>query len=273
MKANRETAKVKPETAPPPPQQPPKVELEREFSAKRINEVLNHPEVRPSIADGNGPVDITEQVRDPKNVLLMGKFGGCFCYQLAPGIYEVHTQVLPEGRGPWALAFVKAGSHFMFTKTDAVEIVTRVPHGHGTARTLSVAAGMQFELTRPDGCKFGGKLTAVDIFTLHIQAWVQKAAGLIDTGKFVHAEMNRQAKLKGIKEQPHENDDDHNRIVGAVFDMVKGGQIDKAAALYNRWALIARHPLIKPISATPPTIGMDIGLMRLVNGKIELVPC
>lgn len=253
------------------PNAPPRVDLQRAFSAKFFNTVVNHPDVRPFVEDpALGVIDLTEQVAHPKNVLLTGQFGGCMCFQRVPGLYEIHTAILPDGRGPWALAFVKAGSHFMFTKTDAVEIVTRVPHGHPAARSLSVAAGMHLELTRFDGCMFGGKLTPADIYTLPISAWIQKAPGLIETGQRVHAEMNEQAKRLGIKGTPHERDDDHDRIVGAAFDMILGGQIDKACAAYNRWGLLARHPFIQAISNSPPTIKMDIGTLALRNGKLEL---
>jgi hypothetical protein len=253
---------------------PPQVSIERTFSAKRLNEILNHPDVRPWVADpAEGAIDITSAVRNQNNVLLLGAFGGCLCFKLAPGLYEVHSQFLPEGRGPWALAFVKAGAHWMFTNTDALEIVTRVPYGHQAARTLTVAAGMQLEFTRPDGCMFEGKLTPVDIYTMSLQHWLQKASSLIERGRRVHEEMYAQAKELGVKDKPHADDPDHNRVVGAAFEMAMGGQLMKAIGAYNRWATLSRHAPISLISATPPTIKFDIGLMKIVNGKIEITPC
>lgn len=245
----------------------------RDFSARRLNEIVNHPEVRPWVADpSEGVLDLTAAARNRDNVLLMGEHGCCLCFKLMPGLYEVHTQILPEGRGRWALAFVKAGATWMFENTDAFEVVTRVPHGHPAARTLTVAAGMRLEGTRPDGCKFNGVVTPAEIYSLRIQDWLVRADHLIAVGRGVHEEMHRQAHAKGVTATPHEDDENHNRIVGATFNITLGGYVEKAVALYNRWAAMARHPLIQLVSVLPPVIRFDIGTMRLVNGKIEVTP-
>lgn len=254
--------------------QRPMVEVLRSFAAKRLNELANHPDIRPFIADPDeGVLDLTGQVRNESNVLLLGEHGGCMLLKLTPALYEVHTLVRPEGRGPWALSMAKAVLRWMFCNTDACEVVTRVPHGHQAARTLSVAAGMKFELTRPDGSRFMGQVTPIDLYAITIQDWVQKDQMLEQIGARTHAEMREQAKKIGITEPPHEEDLDHNRIVGACTEMMIGGQLPKAVSLYNRWAQVARHKTIELVTLDPPTIRMDVGLIRLVSGKLEIVKC
>ena len=79
------------------------VEIRREYTADKLNSVLNCPEVRPYVAEvPDGYLDLSRGVKNTNNVLLMGEFGGCFFIKVLPGVYEVHTQVLPEGRGEWA---------------------------------------------------------------------------------------------------------------------------------------------------------------------------
>ncbi len=63
---------------------------------------------------------------DAANVFLLGEHGGfAFCWS-APGSYEVHTFITPEGRGEWAalaaaegLASIKAhGASHLWTRVD-----------------------------------------------------------------------------------------------------------------------------------------------------------
>lgn len=77
--------------------------LERSHDAARINAVVNHPEVRPHVgAPEIGELDLTELVKRPEHWFLMGGHGGFMLSWSAPGVREVHTFVLPEGRGKWA---------------------------------------------------------------------------------------------------------------------------------------------------------------------------
>ena len=247
-------------------------EIWREYRADRINLVLNHPVVRPDVADlGAGELDLSPQVQNEHNVLLMGQYGGCFCFCVQSGLYEVHTQVLPEGRGEWALAFVRAGARWMFTHTDAYEIMTRVSHGNIGAKALTIAAGMRHEFTRDDGPSFRGTNPPCDIYSYRIQDWVQRAAGLVESGEYLHAQIQEGARRLNLPTELHGEDENHNRYAGAAVEMVLGGQTRKAVFFYNRWAFAARHPLIAMVSDQPPVIRFDIGLMTLRGGEIEVV--
>jgi len=244
----------------------------REHDARHINMVLNHPVVRPWVADvGEGVLDINPIVQNENNVLLMGEHGGCLFFCPQPGVYEVHTQVLPEGRGPWALDFVRGCARWMFTRTPAFEITTRVPHGHIAAKALTIAAGMRYEFTRDDGPVFRGRRVGVDIFSYRVQDWMQSADEMIAVGADLHAQMHAEAARLGITDTPHEDDENHNRYAGAALEMAMNGQIKKGVLLYNRWAFSARHALIALKSIDPPIIKFDIGYLCLKGGKIEVL--
>src|SRR5215469_10096412 len=189
----------------------PALRLERHWSAHRLNEILNDPIIRPWIADAaEGVVDLTASVENRKNVLLMGEHGGCMFFQQQPGIYEVHTQVLPGGRGAWTAAMTKAAVHWMFTETPAFEIVTRVPRGHIAAKAAAQRRGMVFEFTRDDHCRFRGTNVPVDIYSLTIQDWIRTADECEARGRWFHARLAQEARRIGIEAQPHAEDRNHN---------------------------------------------------------------
>ena len=99
--------------------------LERTQDVDRINEVVNHPSVRPSIgAPEIGEVDVSALVTAPEHWFLMGEHGGFMLGWSAPDVREIHTFILPEGRGKWAaqarnemLAYArKHGTKLLWTK-------------------------------------------------------------------------------------------------------------------------------------------------------------
>lgn len=77
--------------------------LTRSFDAERINAVVNHPAVRPHVgAPELGDLDLSDVIERPEHWFLMGDHGGFLLQWSAPHTREVHTFVLPEGRGKWA---------------------------------------------------------------------------------------------------------------------------------------------------------------------------
>lgn len=244
----------------------------REFDAKNINKVLNEPRVRPWVADASeGVIDISAKVAIKENVLLMGQYGGVMFDWYGGGIYEFHTQLLPEGRGEWARKFFTDCAHFMFTRTDCCEALTRVPEGHIAAKAGALGLGMKFEFTRENECKFRGKLGDVSIYSYTIYDWIKIAPYITERGAWLHERMNEEALRIGITAKPHETDDNHNRYVGAAVEMGMNGQLRKAVIIYNRWALVSRHALVQAVQEKPPVIRMDIGLMQFNGDDIQIV--
>lgn len=245
--------------------------LERHFSAERINEIINHPEVRPWIASGEAYIDLKNQVANKNNFLLVGEFGATFFINLQSGVYELHTQVLPKGRGLGTLDLVKKAFHWMFTRTDCYEILTRVPENNRAAKALAIKSGIGYEFTRTHGYRLNDRLMSVDIFGMRIQDWVLKAKGLVEIGERFHARLHEEGARLGIKMIYHEDDPNHNRYVGAICEMVLNGQIIKAMLFYNRWALISRHDPIKIISLDPVIFEMDMGKIKVLDNDFELI--
>jgi hypothetical protein len=248
--------------------------IARDFSADAINAVLNDPLVRPDVADMSvGPLNISEAVDNTNNVLLMGAHGGMLFFQIFPGLYEVHTQVLRPGRGAWAAEFAKAAARWMYTRTDAFEIMTRIPEDHIGARQLAIRTGMMEEFTRPqlDGCVWRGKKQPCDIYSFRIQDWIKDAAEMEPVGADFHDFLHDQARALNITHiLPHADDPQHNRYVGAAYEMIINGQVGKGVCFYNRWAFVSRHPLIRLLKVDPIMIEFDIGVIVLEGGTIRV---
>lgn len=248
--------------------------LDRDFTAKRINEIINHPEVRPWVAESEkGVLDMTKNIENKNNILLLGEYGGCFFIKIAAGVYEVHTQVLPEGRGDWAFNAVKNAAKWMFTRTDAYEIVTRIPQTHTGAKKLAISVGMKFEFTADRKCLFREQLSVMDIYSFRIQDWLPSAESFSEKGQGFHEFMEKQADKYGITKDPHGPMPNHNQFLGVCLEMGQHGQTRKGVFIYNRWAVIARHEQIELVSEDPSVIKFDVGYLKMSPEKVEFLPC
>jgi hypothetical protein len=117
------------------------VQLERCFDAERLNALVNHPDIRPHVGgDPDFPIDLTGALVG-RNVFLLGEYGGFGLTWCAPGVYEVHTFILPQGRGAWALAAVRTGLAIMQAAYSASHIWTRVKPDAKAVRMFTRAAG------------------------------------------------------------------------------------------------------------------------------------
>lgn len=251
--------------------------IRRETNAEAVNSVLNHPQVRPWVANGDEPLDVSAQIADERNHFLFGEHGGVGFLQVIPGVYEAHTQVLPSGRGEWTRALTEACVRHMFTRTDAYEIITRVPAGHYAAKAAAEAQGMRLEFTRPNGVMFRNRIVDCHILSFRVQDWVARTPALAETGQWLHERMESEALRLGIPIETHEPDENHNQYAGAAVEMMFGGQYGKGVGIYNRWVSAARHVRagklqhVQLVSTTPPVVRFDIGLMRFHTDDIEVI--
>lgn len=251
-----------------------RVDVRREFTADRINKILNDPGVRPWVADADlGELDISKQVENRDNILLMGALGGCLLLYVMPGVFEVHSQCMPEGRGAWMKGFVTAALDWFFTHTNGWEITTRVPHGHLAAHALTKMFPFRHEFRREKECRFLGRLVDVDIYRMSIHDWAETSAWAEKRGEWFHGRLNEDAARLGVTAPPHEDDPQHNRIVGAALEMARNGQVIKSVLFYSRWAYMARHAIIEMVSEDPPAVKMDLGIIRFRGNDIEVSPC
>jgi hypothetical protein len=241
--------------------------IERVFDGERINRIVNDPSVYPWVRGVcEGPLDLGPLLSDKRHVCLLGELGGCLFIQQSPGIFEVHTQFLPEGRGEKAIQTVREALHWMFTRTDAVEIWTRCPKGNLGARVLARVIGGREEMTVARGWVQDGKVIPATIFSLTVQEWMKTAPGLIEIGQWYHAKLEEEYRLAGYSEPQHEDDENHDRYVGAAVEMIRGGQPHKGEIFYNRFALMAGYEPLKIVNTDPVTIDIRDATLEM-HGK------
>ena len=246
--------------------------IERATDASFINAGVNHPAVRPFVQAPPGQViDLTPVVQNPDNFVLQGDHGGMVLMQVVPSVYEAHTQVLPEGRGEWGLKMAMACGDWLFTHTNATEIITRVPTGNLPALALTRACGMRLEARVMQ--ELGGEEKEVDIFAGRIQDWIKVAPGLVERGKDFHRKLRQRYDEAGIKSEIHPSDEWHDRHVGAACGMFMGGQPIKGCLIYNRWAAMALAPRITLVSLDPLVIDITEARLEIVGDDFRVHQC
>jgi len=254
----------------------------------RINEILNHPEVRPWVADaGEGRIDLSSQVERDDVAIVLGEHGGFVVWHYGGGIWEVHTQVLPEGRGAWTRDFIQAGIRWLFTKTNAVEVLTRVPDQHSAARVAAIQAGMRYEFTPDRLYRFRGEEAPVHVYSMRLLDWAAKAPEMEETGRWLHSRFAEEgerlglhtgegeARAAGVRWGPlHEDMPSHNRYVGLAYHSAMGKNAARGVLLYNRWAMASHrspHMLARLVSEDPPTLWFDHTTIQLQpDGDIRM---
>lgn len=238
--------------------------IARATDATFINAVVNHPAVRPHVHGAPGPLDLTAVVENPHNLVLTGEHGGMVFVQQVPGVYDIHTQVLPAGRGRWALDMAHACVDWLFSRTNATEVFTRVPVGNLAAKALTMACGAKLE--ERVWQDLGAGPGWVEIYSGRLQDWIQIADHLPARGREFHAMLAEKYAALGVDAQVHDENEWHDRHVGAAAGMIAGGQPVKGTLVFNRWAAMAVAPPMKLLSLNP--VILDITDCRIqVNGE------
>lgn len=136
--------------------------IARSFDGERLNAIVNHPAVRPGVGgDGESWLDLAPVVANHENYALLGPHGGFLATWTAPRTYEVHTFILPEGRGKAAYDLAQEFLSHM-TAEGAEMIWTRVARTAPHVRRFTLRAG--FEPCGQQVCDFGGGPTEYELF-------------------------------------------------------------------------------------------------------------
>lgn len=226
--------------------------IERRFDALKINRIANHPDVIEWIRGYlPAPLDLSDVTANEANVCLVGEHGAMVFMQLQPTLFECHTLVEPKSRGEWAKTFVHACIGTMFTRTPCMEIVTRIPKGNLGARTMANLCKFQPQFVKKDGWVLHNDPIPAEWFSLDVKTWMLNAPGMIERGRWFHDHLESEFKRLGKTEENHPDDDTHDQVVGATYEMLIGGQTGKAEVFYNRWAAMAGYHPIRVASPQP----------------------
>lgn len=250
----------------------PSLSVSRAYSADAITHVVNHPQVRPWVGFAElGYLDLTPIVADPNNVLLMGDGGGFICVMQEPGIYEVHTQFLPEHRGENTIRAALDGMRYMFTRTDCIELRTKVPEGNVAAGWLARRVGFVHQFTREQAWQTPEGMAPIKYYALAIDQWAGRTAELEPSGEWFHGKLEAAKEDKGATIPLHAHDSAHDRYVGATVEMIAAGYVEKALTFYRRWAAFAGYGPIYPIAANPLVIDIGDALLAVRGDDFEVL--
>lgn len=131
-----------------------------------LNRVINDPSVHPHVSYGLDRIDLAQVLADEQNLFIANEHGG-FLFVRDGDVYEVHTQFLPEGRGPQLLSAAREAAAYIFTRTGAIGIRTMIGDNQ-PAEALALAVGFQ-----PWGeAAVNGH--PVTVFMLTIKEWAKR---------------------------------------------------------------------------------------------------
>ena len=236
--------------------------LSRQFHPHTINRIVNHPDVYPFVKGyTQGRIDVGPAVADENNVLLMGEHGGVMFHQHQPALYEAHVNVLKAGRGAWTLAFGRAAIHWMFARSDCMEILTRCPQGNLAALAGAKRIGGKYWFTNPQGWVMDRDPVPAQIYRINIHDWLDTAPGLVERGQWFRRRLTEEFKRHGQEMPSWPTNDEYDRQIGGAVEMMLGGQAMKAQVFFNRFAEMAGWQPIAVVSTDPLTINTGYALL------------
>lgn len=238
------------------------------MDAAFFNEVANHPDVRPGLGAGLDPVDLTPAIENPANLAIEGHEGGWLLHPVLPGVYEIHSMFRPEGRGKVFFVGAREMLRYVFTTSDALEIVTKCPDDNGPARMAAATVGFRERFRREDAWAPG---VGVSYRVFSIDDWFIRDAECLAAGRAFHDALEAAKMQAGSLIPVHADDEAHDRAVGAAVLMARGGNMAKGVGFYCRWATFAGYASITAVSQNVVDVGD--GLVEIGNDGIRVLKC
>ena len=251
--------------------------VRRSFDATDINPIINHPSVFPFVTiPGIDYIDVSPVLADERNILLMGDGGGILFIWCEPGVYEIHTNFLkPErgahGKGPYIQNFCLAAYRWMFTRTDCLILLTKIPAFNRAANIFAPLLGWVKEFDRQRVWPTKEGLCDLSYWSLPYNVWMRKTPDLMQAGRKFHERLTEEFLRHGIEEEQHPHEDCHDLYVGACAETMLSGQVEKAIALYNAWARFAGYGQIDLVSHSPMLIDIGNALLQLTGHTFKVV--
>lgn len=233
--------------------------MNRTMDAERLNALANHPDVRPWLLGADGPLDLTRLVENPAVVCLEAEHGAFLLVPIQPTVYELHTMWLPEGRGKEFFGHAAEMFRYIFTRTDCLEVVTKVPDGNRAAAVAASRVGFRQRFHR----------AGISFRSLSIESWALSDEACLEEGERFH-DVLEAAKLEAGSTLPiHDDDPVHDHVVGAALLMAYAGDLAKGVRFYNGWASFAGYALIEIVG--PNVVDIRDALIEVRGGCVGVL--
>jgi len=246
--------------------------MKRTMNAASFNAAANHPDVRPWLG-GEGKLDLTALVNDPVNVAFGGECGGFIFQRVGPGAYEAHSMITPDGRGSSSIKGAREAIRYLFTVTDCERVLTKIPDGNRAAAGLGRILGFREVFRREKAFQFNGDQVGVSFQVLTYEAWLGSDPDLPAIGHAFHEELEAAKIAAGSTLPIHDDEEAHDRAVGATCLTAKAGNAAKAVVFYNMWAAFAGFHPISLVSQTPVVIDIGDAVIEVRGDAMEVLQC
>ncbi len=236
----------------------------RSLDPAPFNRIFNDPEVRPWMGHGYEFQDLGVVVTNPANYCFLtpNRDGGYIVARLDDGLYVAHTLALQSARGRPMLQLMRDGFAYMFTATDAVEIVTTCPDGNDAGARWADTAGFRETHRRETWFPLGNEIVGTSFRSLGYADWVPRHEPNRRLGALFHDQ---------LQIATHADDPIHDAWVGATVAGCQAGNIEKAVRLYNRFALQTGYHPAAILSTIPPLIDTGDAIVGLDNGALDIL--
>ena len=244
-------------------------------NVEHVNAILNDPAIFPFISAGTTePLDARSVLENPIHYVLGCDDAVVMFIQIQPGIYDFHTSILPKAQhGSWRLQAGRACFEYMFTATDAYELITRCPVSNNLAHIGANLSGMHLEFSTRPFWPIKDGYESMNIFTLSLPQWAEKISDLSHEGKWLHDKYKSEFERLGMDVKPHPDDFVHDKYSGIAVAMIKSGQLYKGINFYNRYAFVAGYDPIILESENPTILKCADIKMRITDESFEVLPC
>jgi hypothetical protein len=249
-----------------------RIEIQASRDVEFMDSVINDPSVYDGISDDASPpigsLSVRGLTKSRDNVFLVptrnGKRIGFFAFiRKAPGLFEVHTNILPGFRGGVAVKAATAAMDWIFKHTDVDVLASYAwsnsPHVHAFASIV----GFRDDGLRPHAKPVKGEQVLVQHMSICCHEWARGACA-----RHAHiGEIFHQRLFSGQGFDNHGKDVNHDGMVGLCLSMVTAGQPIKASIIYNRWAAVNGYAPAAYLGRTGDNYGLDID-----NAVIDVDP-
>jgi hypothetical protein len=190
------------------------------------------------------------------------------------GIYEIHMNFLEAYRGQYAIEAAIEACRWLFTRTNCMMLVTRVPAFNKSAEVAAKKVGGRLWFERKAIWPTADGPVDVAFYTLTLQEWSQRYPGsLIESGRAFHARLEQEYERHNFVHQPHPDDAAHDLAVGLCVEMIYGGEAEKGIILYNRWARLAGYAQMNIVSRNPLVIDISEALLHVTGNTFRIIQC
>lgn len=151
------------------------VSLEREFDARRLNEIVNDPDVfAPCFGTlAKSPVDLSGLVSgDGAPIVLAGEHGVILFQRIGQSDnFDVHAAVLPAGRGEWCRRAAQIAFNYLFLEIGAELAAFRCPSNNRAAIAGARMLGAKFHTRTEKAFPTPDGLVPFSVYVLAKRDW------------------------------------------------------------------------------------------------------